>query len=219
MSENYYGQFELDKVLNENLFNNAIGGYFMECGAYDGIEESTCYFFEKELIWTGINIEPLPSAFEKLVLNRPNSMNLNVALSDKEYKGIFYQPVHPDRGIHWGNGSLKHTKKHTQELISQGVRDIIQYEVHCISYAYLYFSGKLSRIIDLFVLDVEGHELRVLDGMFRLSFDLLPRFCCIEHTLCGYDRLLEKMTIHNYEMLFKYKHNTIFRKKKNGIVY
>lgn len=215
----YYGQFELDRVLNEEIFKDAIGGYFLECGAYDGIEESTCYFFEKERVWTGVNIEPVPEIFEQLCKNRPRSLNLNVALSDMEKKFIFRQPLHPNRGLYWGNGSLVHTKDHLKQLHELGVREYNTYNVQCISYAHLYFTGKIYRIVDLFVLDVEGHELKVLDGMFRLDFDLLPKFCCIEHTLCGYSKLLEKMTINNYEMLFKYKHNTIFRKIKNGNVY
>lgn len=213
----YYGQFELDRILNEEIFKDSIGGYFMECGAYDGIEESTCYFFEKERVWTGVNIEPVPEIFEQLCNNRPNSLNLNVALSNTEKKCVFKQPIHPDRGLFWGNGSLIHTKDHLKQLHELGVKEYNTYEVQCVSYAHLYFTGKIYRIVDLFVLDVEGHEIEVLDGVFRLSYDLHPRYCCIEHTLCGYNKLLNKMRNNNYEMLFQYKHNTIFRKIKYGI--
>jgi len=212
----YYGQFELDKVLNEEIFKDAIGGFFMECGAYDGIEESTCYSFERNLVWTGINIEPVPKIFEKLCKNRPSSINLNVALSNTEKKAIFKQPIHPHRGIYWGNGSLIHTKDHLKHLHELGVKEYETYTVQCVSYAYLYFTGKIHRVVDLFILDVEGHELEVLDGVFRLSPSLYPRVCCIEHTLCGYNPLVKKMTEYGYEMVFQYKNNTIFRKHKDG---
>lgn len=215
----YYGQFELDRVLNEEIFQDAIGGYFIECGAYDGIEESTCLFFEKERVWTGVNIEPVPIIYEQLYKNRPTSLNLNYALSNAEKKCIFKQPVHPNRGLYWGNGSLVHTKDHLNQLNELGVKEFETYNVQCVTYAYLYLSGKVKRIADLFVLDVEGHELEVLEGMFKLNSSLYPKFCCIEHTLCGYTKLTHRMTIHNYEILFQYKHNTIFRKIRNGIGY
>lgn len=212
----YYGQFELDRVLDEEIFKGAIGGYFLECGAYDGIEESNCYFFEKERVWTGVNIEPVPEVFELLKKNRPNCINLNVALSDIEKKCIFKQPLHPNRGLYWGNGSLVHTRDHLRELHEMGVTEYNTYNVQCVSYAHLYFTGRIHRVVDLFVLDVEGHELEVLEGVFRLSPALYPRICCIEHTLCGFDKLLAKMVAHEYEMVMQYKHNTIFRKKRDG---
>ena len=68
----------------------------------------------------------------------------------------------------------------------------------------------------LFVLDVEGHELEVLDGIFKLNPELYSRICCIEHTLCGYNPLIKKMVDHKYEIVFQYKNNTIFRKQKDG---
>jgi FkbM family methyltransferase len=49
-------------------------GFFIEIGASDGIILSNTYLLEKEYNWKGICVEPIPSNFEKLVKNRPQSI-------------------------------------------------------------------------------------------------------------------------------------------------
>jgi len=55
-------------------------------GANDGITFSNSYFFEKELEWSGLCIEPIPETFKKLEQNRKCILE-NCAISDVE--GIF----------------------------------------------------------------------------------------------------------------------------------
>jgi FkbM family methyltransferase len=45
-------------------------GYFIDVGAYDGIEHSNTYALERDFGWTGICIEPDRSAFDQLCANR-----------------------------------------------------------------------------------------------------------------------------------------------------
>lgn len=52
------------------LLSNVKQGVFVEVGANDGITMSNTYYLEKELGWTGLAIEPIPSAFKKLSQNR-----------------------------------------------------------------------------------------------------------------------------------------------------
>lgn len=69
-SNTYYSQLKQDQYVAENIFNFKRNGVFFDIGAHDGITCSNTYFFEKELGWTGICIEPLPKQFEKLKSNR-----------------------------------------------------------------------------------------------------------------------------------------------------
>ena len=80
----FYGQFDppVDKVLYERYFKNLEEGVSIECGAFDGLTENCTKFFEDNLKWKTINIEPLPHIFDKLKVNRPRSVNLNLALSN-----------------------------------------------------------------------------------------------------------------------------------------
>ena len=77
----FYGQFEppQDKYLYDALLNYE-NGISIEAGASNGILENNTYFFEKNLNWKTINIEPLPSWYEELTINRPNSININCCL-------------------------------------------------------------------------------------------------------------------------------------------
>ena len=66
----YYSQIQQDKILNEVFFKNMRGGFFVDVGAHDGINCSNTYFYEKELGWNGICIEPYPRIFKELEKNR-----------------------------------------------------------------------------------------------------------------------------------------------------
>jgi len=48
------------------LFDRSKRGFFIEAGAYDGVDYSNTLYFEKTLGWTGILVEPNPFAFEGL---------------------------------------------------------------------------------------------------------------------------------------------------------
>ena len=66
----YYSQFFQDYFLNKEIFKNKLNGTFIEFGAWDGIDKSNTYFFEKEMNWAGTCIEPIPGMFNKLKENR-----------------------------------------------------------------------------------------------------------------------------------------------------
>lgn len=207
----YYGQFELDKYLNDTIFKNKRDGFFVEAGAYDGVEESTCKFFEDSLNWTGINFEPVPEIYNLLTKNRPNCFNYSFALSDRVDEKIFTHIVHPERGIYFGNGSLNHNINHLNELKKEGCT-LKEYKVYC--YPFYYIFHYFYQEIDLFVLDVEGYELVALDGILRLNKKKYPKVFCIEHTLCGFDNLKEKMENNGYLLKDTYKQNSIYMRKE-----
>ena len=206
----YYGQFELDRVLYETFFRDKKNGFFVECGAFDGLSECTCKFFEESMEWKGINIEPTPYAYGRLIQNRPRSINENYALSSKAGKSTFTNALHPDLGIHFGNGSLNHTQAHKDELIATGCK-FETFEVNCIKFIDLYNKHNLPNI-DLFVLDVEGHELEALEGILEIPTEALPTVFCIEHTITGNDNLVHMLST-NYSFHSKYAHNAFFVKK------
>ena len=71
-----------DQFLEINLFKGFKNGIFVDVGAHDGISINNTLFFEQNHNWTGINIEPILDVYSKLVLNRPNCINLNCAVND-----------------------------------------------------------------------------------------------------------------------------------------
>ncbi|WP_267423637.1 FkbM family methyltransferase [Methylobacterium sp. GC_Met_2] len=177
----FYGQWKppQDELLFRRYFNDMQErpGHFIECGAFDGVSESSALFFEETLGWTGINVEPSPDAFKSLCINRPRAVNVNAALSDCDARSLFQHAIHPHYGRNFGNGSLHHTKKHLDDLLAQGCRFEV-YEVATLTYRTLLKQHPLPHV-DLFILDVEGAENAVIDGM--KDAPILPRVLCIEY--------------------------------------
>lgn len=68
--DGYYSQKGQDKYLNEKLFKGKKNGFFVDIGAHDGISFSNTYFFEKNLDWEGVCVDPNPNVFIKLKENR-----------------------------------------------------------------------------------------------------------------------------------------------------
>ena len=193
----FYGQWDppVDKFLYENYFKDFKNGFFIECGAFDGLTECCCKFFEEFMNWNGINIEPVPHIFKKLSVHRPNSININGCLSNFPRKAKFNQAVHPSMGSNFGNGSLTHAKEHIDILKREGCT-FEEYEVDCFTYKQIIELNKVVNL-DLFVLDVEGHELQVLDGMIGCS--IMPKIFCIEHGHLK-DKLYHKVESLGYKL-------------------
>lgn len=206
----YYGQFELDKIIHQTFFKDKRNGFFVECGAFDGLTESTCKFFEESMGWTGLNIEPTPYGFERLIKNRPNCINLNCALSSLHKKATFTNAIHPTMGRHFGNGSLNHTKEHKTELLNSGCT-FETFDIECFKFSELHKEYNLSEI-DLFVLDVEGHEVDALSGILNINESFLPKVFCIETSISGFD-IISKMLEKNYKFHSNSNHNSFFVKK------
>lgn len=203
----FYGQFGIDQYLYNTFFKGFSNGFFVECGACDGVLESSCKFFEETMGWTGINIEPAPPLFELLIKNRPNCTNYNIALSGKDTVKVFNHAIHPDMGARFGNGSIKHHEAHLKDLLNQGCT-FKQYNVQCRRFSDIFIA---NREIDLFVLDVEGHELPALKGIIDLKKEYLPRVFCIEHSFSGLDNITKVLGT-NYILHSVRQQNAIYTK-------
>lgn len=185
----FYGQFDppVDRFIFERYFPDiGIKGVFVECGAFDGTVESSCKFFEETAGWAGFNIEPVPYLFKKLAGNRPASRNLQLALSDVSGQTTFNHAIHPELGPHFGNGSIGHADEHWKDLLE---RNCIfeQITVETLTWRDFVARENISRV-DIFVLDVEGHELKVLEGM--RGSPVMPSIMCIEFGHVGFTELV-----------------------------
>lgn len=85
----YHSHVGQDQFVNENFFKNVRNGIFVDIGAYNGITISNTYFFEKELGWTGICVEPIPSVFKDLKRNRKCHL-VEGCVTNWSGEGIFY---------------------------------------------------------------------------------------------------------------------------------
>ena len=208
----FYGQFNppVDQVLYERYFPDKRDGFFIECGAYDGLLECSCRFFEETMGWKGINIEASPRIFNRLVSNRPKSfLNVNVALSNENGRAVFQDIVSPT-GVADGNGSLTHCLTHKQEILNYGC-GFNAVEIETIKYADLVKRHDVGEV-NLMVLDVEGHEIQVIEGM--IGAKTLPDIICVEFPFSGQDNIKQALGKLGYKMDFISVINAFFLRGK-----
>ena len=188
----FYGQFAdpaVDQYLYEEFFKFTTNGFFIECGAANGIADSSCKFFEEFLEWKGINIEAHPEIFSQLQKNRPNSINLNCALTSPEEDGEILKfnaynfkdgcSLISEFGKHAPIGYLDSAKNYREEIKTAGtlINAAGQLKIKGISYSSLIKNNDIKNV-DLFVLDVEGSELDVIKGMKGCK--VLPKIIYLE---------------------------------------
>ena len=131
----YNGYLDLDRKMLE--FINFKYGFYIECGANDGVNQSNTWHFEKRLGWHGILIEPQPSVF------------LNFKKGVKKIKTMYLVPS--DTLI---TRSTKTSNRFTIKIkvIAKTLNSIL-------------IKNNAPNEIDFFSLDVEGDELNVLNGI------------------------------------------------------
>jgi FkbM family methyltransferase len=182
-SLHYYGQFDppVDRFIHERYFDSSPRGLtLMECGAFDGLFESSGKFFEESLGWNCVNIEPSPRIFANLCRNRPLSQNIQAALTDREGSIGFTEVEYPGFEL-CTNGSVGHLPEHRRSLDAAGC-SYRQFTVPGVTFRALLARLGLWRL-DLMILDVEGHELSALRGFQGAA--LLPGVLCVEHGHLG----------------------------------
>lgn len=158
----YYSQDKQDEILDKHVFKGYKRGVFVEIGAWDGVCFSNTLFFEKERKWTGITIEPLPDRYEQLVKNRPNTINLNVAINDVEGETEFLA-ISGNTGMLSGIKSnydtrhLQRIEKETTELQTQATTIKVQTQ----RLDSVFRQHNIQRVHYLSI-DAEGSEMNIV---------------------------------------------------------
>jgi FkbM family methyltransferase len=146
----YCSQQQEDKILFEKYLDYR-DGFFIELGAMNGVEFSNTLFFERELGWNGILIEPTPQ-YNQLVINRPNCHNFNYAVSETDGEVEFL-------GSHALGGVL--STMHDDHRLGWGLDKELSYTVKSKPISNLIKNIEIKKV-DLFSIDVEGGEYEVL---------------------------------------------------------
>jgi FkbM family methyltransferase len=212
----YFGLQELDKKLEKYL--DFDGGFFVEVGGWDGTTFSNSLYFERYRRWRGVLIEPSPTEFLKCTRDRPLAKVFCYACvpfdyADKYVPMIFCASM-TVTNIGGAKGVLfdrhEHVRVGRQFLF--GGEDVFEFGAIAKPLSRILSENEINQRIDLLILDVEGYELSVLEG---LDFDLhAPRYICVEiwHAE-GISKFLRERRYVFVEQLSKhdylYKHNDI----------
>ena len=76
----HYSQYGQSIFIDKQL-KGLENGFFVECGAYDGMFMSNTFFFEEVRNWTGLLIEGSQNLFKKILLSGRNSYMINACLN------------------------------------------------------------------------------------------------------------------------------------------
>src|SRR5262245_14104351 len=79
-----------EDVLLRRLFRDVSEGFYVDVGANDPVELSlTKHFSDKG--WRGVNVEPLPEAYQRLCDQRPRDVNLPIGVGRAEGRLPFFE--------------------------------------------------------------------------------------------------------------------------------
>jgi FkbM family methyltransferase len=130
-------------------------GFYIDVGAMDPVVDSvTKAFYQRG--WRGINIEPVHQWYEKLVLDRPEDTNLNVAVLDRPGVVRLYDIV--DTGLSTIDRTL--AERHKEDGGYQ-TRDITVTAVTL----DMVLEEHPHEEVHFLKVDVEGAERQVLEGI------------------------------------------------------
>jgi len=160
----YKSQFSQDSYLNENIFRFQRNGVFVDIGAHDGIQGSNTFFFEKELGWTGLAVEPILERYVDLVKNR-SCVCMNCCVHNKNTTVDFTENSGYTEML--SGISETYDPRHVQRLdlekkIYGGESKTVKKQAYTLSKLL-----ELNDIynIDYLSIDTEGNEKEILQGI------------------------------------------------------
>lgn len=161
---------DLELIKRYRLGNFGVKTY-IELGALDGVRYSNTKYLEDSYGWTGILIEPNPASFLLLEKNRPNNILVNALVSNSNSTIDFEYFENPHlaavsssretRPQHVQDGYF--TKGQDNQWLDQQIDSLKSTAINPISLADI-CNDSLFDKFGLLSLDVEGHELSVLQS-------------------------------------------------------
>jgi len=165
-----YAQNREDVILSA-FFLEKEKGFYVDIGANEPVNDSvTKYFYDRG--WRGINIEPNPRIFKKLLEQRPRDLNLNIGVSDKEATLSFRE--------YKGHGLSTFSDYTKKELLSKDnhlTAKFTDYDVKVEKLEKIFDESSPPKI-DFMKIDVEGYEYEVITGNNWDNYR--PKVICIE---------------------------------------
>ena len=139
------------------ILNQKTKGFFIECGAANGIRFSNTLFFEGGRSWNGLLIEPNIDLFKDLIKLHRNAYSINSCLgTNKSSQLVSFKMV----GYLGGIGE-KMDSSHSQWVEDYTNSTYKTITAQCFTlHSLLLAAGQTE--VDYFSLDVEGPELEIL---------------------------------------------------------
>ncbi len=129
-------------------------GFYIDVGAQDPVDDSVTKAFY-EMGWRGINIDPVAHWFQRLVLDRPHDINLQLAVSDGPGRLHLFEVI---------DSGLSTTDPVFAERHVQAGRQIRESDVECVTLDKICKTHRVTEVHFLKI-DCEGGEAATLRGL------------------------------------------------------
>jgi len=188
-----------------NYFKDKQNGFYVDVGCYHPTHRNNTYLLHKQ-DWNGVNIDTSEFSIDLFNHMRPKDLNYNCAISNKnEMIKLFYQKE---------LSQLSTTKRDQAETVFQG--NIKEKEIQAFTLDEILNRERYKNTkIDFLDIDVEGADLKVLEG---LSFDKFkPELVCVEiHAKeIKQSDIYKFLDDKNYELLWSGVFSHIFKRLEN----
>jgi len=174
-------------------------GTFLEFGGYDGVNFSNTYLLEKRFGWTGVLIDPIPSHYESMKLNRKcKSIHAAVTAANESFVNITESPASNLSKLS-DNKSLFNKIHKVQAFTLTEILD-------------KYFPAKK---LDFLSIDTEGNDLDILE---KIDFNnYMINAICVEHNnRIGSEKIIKYMNSNGYELAWsEYSKNDYWFVREN----
>lgn len=143
-----------EDLLVDLIFESKRDGFYVDVGANDPVfNNNTRRFYLRD--WRGVNIEPSPLPFQKLVRERPKDINLNVAIGPKRGNMTFYHVA--------DESTFSSFDKVVADRMAALVRSTVRPElVEVLTLRDIFEEHAHGRKVDFLSVDAEGYDLEVL---------------------------------------------------------
>ena len=179
-------------ILNDNFFKDKKKGFFVEIGAFDGIDGSNCFYFEKVQEWDGIAVEASKIQFNKLKKNRKCKL-FNEAINSKEKDVEF---IEVQEGLTQMSG-IDDENYIAKEFINKDPNSKIgKFKTKTVTFEKIV---PTNAIIDYLSLDIEGGEMDLLESIDFSKYKI--KVISVENN--SPDKI-------NFELFFKKKNYSFF---------
>ncbi len=187
--EGFCSQHGQDKWLVEYVLSHQRAGFFVDVGAYDGIEISNTWLLESKYGWSGICVEPIPSVFAKLRQNRRcECVQGCVASYDGETTFLEVEGNETLSGM-----AATVSGPHQARIEGSKIRKL---RVPCFRLDTLLKERGVSKI-DFLSIDTEGSELAILRSIDWRTVKIGA--ICVENTYHG-DLIAELLCRQGYRL-------------------
>lgn len=207
-----YSLFDEELIIRD-FFQDRKGGFFVDVGCAWPIKANNTYYLEKHLGWTGIGIDALNDYAAKWKEKRPNSKFFNFLVTENsEGSGSFYKSER--MGLSSTNQKVANGSQFP--MGSKAKTEEIQVPKVCLNDL---FDREGIKKIDLLALDIEGHELKVLEGLDLERFS--PELIVAETGFDFKGKLTKYLKKHGYQKIQRYESfdeiNTYYSRKQEPV--